>query len=507
MAHPESPNQIKVDILSISLFLVLGLINLPCPFTGDQALFTTGAKAISNGSILYRDFWDIKQPGIYDFYLLGGLLFGFNEVGVHLFELIYMVMFYLTLRMLLKDYFNHPVFRSIFPLFPLGAYYSVAKPWHLTQVEILVSFPLFLSLFCAVRSIREDEVRLPSLFISGLAGGIVLFFKLAFLPIICIFWVMVCCAALLWRIERPLALLIKMGVMIPVGLCIPVFIVLGYFLYWGLGDILYKTSFIYPFQIKEMKRLSITKLKVFIEFFLGTFTSMMAIGVFGINLSKRKSDTLLTIGFVMWFVIGLAVVFAQGYWPYHAYLVMVPLGILCAKGLEFLWLSRNQFGYGQKPGKVAVIVSLAILFSPILAPLIYKSIVLAKYDFALDGRKRFLYQCAINRDYEKIAKNVAFLSESTSLKGPIYVLGDPLYYLLSGRAQGIPINGWSPENFLEEQWGQLNRQLIEMLPCYIFVDVRNLKLISERSPSTLEFILQNYTILDENKFGAWYEIA
>jgi hypothetical protein len=53
----------------------------------------------------------------------------------------------------------------------------------------------------------------------------------------------------------------------------------------------------------------------------------------------------------------------------------------------------------------------------------------------------------------------------------------------------------------------LNRQLIEMLPCYIFVDVRNLKLISERSPSTLEFILQNYTILDENKFGAWYEIA
>ena len=43
--------------------------------------------------MLSRDLFDIKQPGIYVFYAFGGLLFGFNEVGIRLFELVYWLAF------------------------------------------------------------------------------------------------------------------------------------------------------------------------------------------------------------------------------------------------------------------------------------------------------------------------------------------------------------------------------------------------------------------------------
>ena len=48
----------------------LASIHLPYPFAGDQALFLLGAAALDRGEVLYVDFWDIKQPGIYLFFWL-----------------------------------------------------------------------------------------------------------------------------------------------------------------------------------------------------------------------------------------------------------------------------------------------------------------------------------------------------------------------------------------------------------------------------------------------------
>ena len=64
-----------LDGFVLAAVILVGLIHLPYPFDGDQALFTTGASKIYRGATLYRDFWDLKQPGIFGFYLLGGVLF------------------------------------------------------------------------------------------------------------------------------------------------------------------------------------------------------------------------------------------------------------------------------------------------------------------------------------------------------------------------------------------------------------------------------------------------
>ena len=52
----------------LAVIALLGLLAAPLPFTGDQALFAAGARQLARGDVLYRDFWDVKQPGIYAFY-------------------------------------------------------------------------------------------------------------------------------------------------------------------------------------------------------------------------------------------------------------------------------------------------------------------------------------------------------------------------------------------------------------------------------------------------------
>ena len=62
--------------------VVAGLTKLALPFCGNTALFMTGARMMDQGGVLYVDFWDFKQPGIYWFFLAGGRLFGLTQLGI-----------------------------------------------------------------------------------------------------------------------------------------------------------------------------------------------------------------------------------------------------------------------------------------------------------------------------------------------------------------------------------------------------------------------------------------
>ena len=68
--------------------MLLAAANLILPLDRDKSFFLYVAKHIESGSILYKDIWDAKQPGIILFYLAAGELFDFIERGVHQFEII-----------------------------------------------------------------------------------------------------------------------------------------------------------------------------------------------------------------------------------------------------------------------------------------------------------------------------------------------------------------------------------------------------------------------------------
>jgi hypothetical protein len=84
-------------IAGLALVAVLALLHLWYPFDDDQGLFAFGARELAHGARIYADFWDLKQPGIYWYYEVAGSLFGFDEVGIHLFDLGWMLILCLVL--------------------------------------------------------------------------------------------------------------------------------------------------------------------------------------------------------------------------------------------------------------------------------------------------------------------------------------------------------------------------------------------------------------------------
>ncbi len=149
----------------LGVIALLGILAAPLPFTGDQALFAAGARQLARGDVLYRDFWDVKQPGIYLFYLAGGSLFGYSELALHGFEIAYQLVFAVVLVVTLRNTFRHRWIGPLVALFIVGTYYATVEPLELGQVESLVGLPLYLTLWCSLRgwaaSTRRRSTRRP----------------------------------------------------------------------------------------------------------------------------------------------------------------------------------------------------------------------------------------------------------------------------------------------------------------------------------------------------------
>jgi hypothetical protein len=496
----------RLDALALIAIILIGLIHLPCPFSGDQALFTVGALKISKGAVLYRDFWDLKQPGLYGFYLLAGTLFGFDEVGIHTFELLYMGIFSLVLMKTLKGYFGNPSMASLVPLLTVGIYYGISGQWHLTQLEALVGFPMFLCLWLASVSPYPAGRHSLRFFVSGVMGGIVLLFKFVFLPLLAAFWLTAFFEATADKRQPFLSTLIRIGVPVILGMAVPLSVVLAYFTSNHTVGLLYWTCFEYPAQLMRDPPYSNPVIHG-LRWFTSQFAPLMALAFIGAYLSlTHRRDRALTVNLVLWSVLGVGVILLQRFsrWEYHYLLLFVPLGILSVKALDIFLDQMNGLGplVNSWRGRMAGSLGLLLLFSPVLISLAKKSLDLARSGFALTGGQQRQYQRSTSSAYVEALAEVGFLAEPGSLPGDIYVFGDPTYYLLSGRNQAIALNGWGPELFLPSQSMRLTEQLRQACPPYIFNAMGNL--ISERSPGTARFIDEHYQAFRRSNRGVWY---
>ncbi|MEH1790481.1 MAG: glycosyltransferase family 39 protein [Nostoc sp.] len=492
----------KVDFLVLISVVIIGLIHLPFPFSGDQALFTTGALEMQQGKVLYRDFWDLKQPGIYYFYFLAGTLFGFNEIGIHIFELIYMVLFSIILQLTLKTYFRHQIIASLAPLLTVGVYYISSYHRQFTQVEGLVGFPLFLCLWLTYESFsHEGEQRFIKLLISGFMGGIVLIFKLIFLPILLCFWLTILLHSVLIKHQNFQKIFIEIFLPISIGVILPLLVVFSYFAEVNSLSIVYKTFFVYPGQVVANGKFNISKLLFGTAWFLKNFITLVLIATVAVNVSLRKDRNLLTLLLVVWFVLGLIVIVLQtrSLWSYHYLLLFVPTGILATKGLDILWQPLKQLSSPL----IKILVSFLFLL-PLLLNFQFKSVALVKNNFALTEDTRFKYQTIFREDYTSLRSEVDFLSQPGNLPGKIFVAGDPSIYYLSGRTQATSLNAWSLEFFLSEQWPQLLQELDFSKPPYIFLSDNYQPLIKKEFPKIIELIEKRYHILSKSNDGVWY---
>ncbi|MEH1944689.1 MAG: hypothetical protein V7L01_31360 [Nostoc sp.] len=494
----------RIDILVLIVIVIIGLVHLPFPFDGDQAFFRLGALEMQQGKVLYRDFWDVKQPGIFCFYFLAGSLFGFNEIGIHVFELIYMVVFSIILLLTLKSYFQHQIIASLVPLLTVGVYYIVSGAWHLTQVEALVGFPIFLCLWLTYQSLKyEGNQRFYLLLFSGFFGGIVLIFKLILLFILLSFWLTILIYSVFIKRQNAFKEFIEISLPIFIGVLFPLLVVVAYFAWFHSLGILYETFILYPPRIVANFAFDRTSFISGIRWFLGAFYPLILLAIVAVNFSLGKSKNILTLLLVVWCAFDFGVILLQSgaFWEYHYLLFFVPLGILATKGLDILWQPLKEL---RSP--IITIALLFLLFLPLSYTLTRKSVILARNNFALAEDTRFKYQTSFRAKYPLLRSEADFISQPESLPGNIYVAGDASIYYFSGRTQATSLRGWALDYFLPEQWPKLIEQLDLSKPPYIFIDYIQEHTIKKNFPKMLEFIDQRYRMLRQNSNGIWYII-
>ncbi|CAN5468249.1 hypothetical protein BH20ACI1_BH20ACI1_26630 [soil metagenome] len=499
---------------------ILGVSSLRDGFSGDQALFLIYSKAIDNGAILYKDVWDIKQPAIFVFYLIGGKLFGFNEVGIHLLEIIYWLGFSLMMIFGLRRYFTNPLFAALTPLFTIGIYYSVSGSLHLTQAESLVGFPLFMSLwFC--QKFLENPDKKSFLFLSGLFGGIVLTFKLLFILILAVFWLVF----LLYFRKEPKKMLVFSGLILS-GLILPIASVIVYF---ALNNALYElwyVTFIYPSNVVMMETRMANRsgqLKDGLVWFFKSYFPVISLTFFFLLLNLRnifkvrqnKIEFILTgknfifSGLLIWAIFGFAVILMQrlSWWEYHYSLLMIPLGILAVKCVGNIFeIIRTNPKFGRKT--LFYILS-AVLIMPLFIPtarrLADRIRQFNKIESVKIGTRELRITGAAAEDYKSISADTEFL-RTENPKARIFVFSNPLYYYLSDTPPFFSSNGAMSDMFTDAEWEKLNREMSEKLPDYIFVEPRFIPMIAKEDPTFINILDNNYSVYITGDRGSFYKL-
>ncbi len=481
----------------------LGLLAAPLPFTGDQALFAAGARQLGRGDVLYRDFWDVKQPGIYLWYLGGGSLVGYREVALHLVEVGYQLAFAVVLIVTLRGRFSRGWIGPLVPLLIFGVYYATIEPLQLGQVESLVGFPLYLTLWCSVRGVDSTATRGRWLFGSGLAGGLVLVFKLVLAPIVGGFWLLAA-----WQIARAVptgrlrAVMSGLGA-VAAGVLVPIAIAVAYFAAYGQLETVRWTYFTVSPQTTGIAGRPLSRLTTGGFKTAARWAIPLALGTVGFVATARRGWDRLELGLVAWLVLGVPVFLVQHWWIYTYAMFLVPVGIFAGHGLDTIVQSWPRL---RAPARAALVVGAVILFVPVPVSVIRHGRDVSRHGFALSTDDRAALRVDLEPNYKSARAWARELGKLGAPKGGVYVLGNPLDLYIADREQTVSINGWSPEQYPDDVWHRITREIKHARPPELVVDTFTKKIMQARAQETLHTINHLYQPYGHSREDTWYHL-
>ena len=490
------------EISVIAIVIFLALLRVPEPFWVDQVPFMLYAEQFAKGALLYRDFWDIKPPGIYGVYLIAGKMFGFTGVGMHLFDGFWMIALAAMLRLTLAQYFTRSWIAILLPWLSAGVYFSVLDPNDQMQVETLIGLPMYTLVWCTWQAIQHPKTRWRWLFLSGIAGGIILLFKLIFLPLIVGLWLVYLLHALVKQKQPWVMAVVNSVVPVLLGISMPIIPVL---LYWAstgmLGDAFY-TMVQHPvIMVKNLpKKPFMTLIKSIFSWFR-RFAPLTVLSVLAIvRMIRTKKLDYLMIQMIVWLGLGLITISiqTQSWWRYHFFLLLVPIVVLAAKGIDLALQSPSR---RWDRGLVAVCL-LGIVGFNVLA-VGKMGLAMTRSGFPFAPETQLAYQTQLSPTYALAEQEVKFVNEPGRKPGPIYVIGDPTLYVLSNRTQAIPLLGTISAILLPDQWTLMQTQLKTARPAYLYIVNDDVQYIPAEF---FEFLKQMYSPARKTIGGNWYEI-
>ena len=486
---------------AIALVVVTSIINLPLPFFGDQALYSVMASMMGDGAALYADVWDIKQPGIFVFYLAGGTAFGYTEVGIHIFEILWWSAFMVVLSVTIRRIVTSPIAVAATIGLIGGTYFLVASPTELTQVEGLVGFPMFLCLWFAYRSESSGSDGRRLLVLSGVFGGVVLIFKLIFLPVVAALWLI---SALGRHREGGIGLGTAVG-SVAAGLALPLGLVVIVLAVQGALDEAIRTSLVYPFEVLAVDGIGygFVFLRRNVTWFAVMFLPVHVLAVLGMWRAIRGERRTFDRYAMAWLVTGTIVIVVQvsSWFTWHFLLLLVPMGLFAGRGVDWIVMTWPDFTRWVR--FAFALVAVAALIPPLYGGAVKVGPLVAN-GFALSEAQRQAFEFDVWPYYRDFRTDGAILDDSLGHPGPIYVFGDPTYNFLFGRDQAIPVHGWTPQLLTDDVWNRVTDDLVAARPSFIHVAEWTRRLVETRSPGIAAFLASEYEIVRRSELGVWY---
>lgn len=484
-------------------------MNVFVPLTGDTALFLIGAEAMHRGGTLYVDFWDNKQPGIFAFYYLAGVVFGFSQEGVRAFEILWWLAFSIISFIALRRYFNHRWLSAAVPVVFLTVYYAHMTPWVAAQLEVLVGFPIFISVLLLARPYRSGGGAACGFVLAGVFAGVSVAFKLALAPMFVVFVLIATVEHA--RNARPgntLKFVIGLWLGFAFGVALMLAAICLAFLAAGALDRFIWTTFVYPPRaLAASDGAPLGRLVSSLSWYAVVFAPWIPFVALAARSSSHTGKTALSRLMWAWLIAGMAVILVQrfSWWTYHMPLLFVPTAVLAVIGIDAVltWL-RERAGAWPRPRAVASI----LLFVPALAatavPMREKAErLLDAYQNPDSGIAGFRSHY---EEYKHAIRKARVLNEDDALPGKIYVFGSPLIYVLSNRQQALPISGWAWGIYLPEQWRALPDELIRHRPVYIYVSSKDRWFIDKHNPKVWAVLDEYYSHVDAGPEGGWYRL-
>lgn len=491
---------------SLSGVLLIGLIHLAFPFEGDHAYFAVVASAMKDGARLYIDAWDINQPGIFLFYLAAGSMFGFTEVGIHLFELLYWLVFSAVLLVTVGRRIASRAIAALLPIFTVGSYYLLADRGKLMKVESLSALPIFLALWFAYRFTTQSNRWW--LFASGVAGGIAVSFKLALAVVLIPLWLLTLFFLIKdrdrawWKVAGEAVSLAVLGATVPIGLLVALLN------RWGVLDIALETAFVYPFRYLDVPVAPVERLLIGFRWLALGYGPMLVAAAWVVWQSWRVTKDRLIGLLATWSVFGLVLHLLQytTWWGYHLHVATFPVGILAVVAIDQFSERRvTQADTGRGSPRL-LLAGIAVMLIPSVVFLVSRSATLVADGLALNPTQRLDFQTTFsNGSYGQIAADVEFLKSRGARPGPIFVIGDPLYYWLGERGQAIVQSGWTLEYYFPDQWRSMAEEVDSALPVYVFVSDDYEGVIDLHGSEFAAVLAERYQFLQQSETGTWFE--
>lgn len=473
------------------LLAAVGLTTLPLPFTGDQALYLLYGRGLTGGAVLYRDLWDVKQPGIFWFFGVSARMLGSSEVGVHVAVVAWWLAGGLLAQRAWRARLDHRAARTAVPLLTAGVLLAAVRPIDIGQVEHLVGLPILAAWYLVQRpepATPQGRARLAG---AGAAAAAVVLFKHLYLALPAAFAVLA-----LVRLAR------RSGTRTALRAAA-----------WWLGGLalvaapfvaqvvathqVHRVWWTFTRATGEMRALDpppVSRLVRSTGRAAVMALPLVILAIIGRRRAWRPEARNGTVDMLVWVAVGAVALAGQLWWPYQQLLVFVPLGLLAAHGVDELTHRWRLPDTRTGARLVAVVVALATVAA--VAPLAVRASLLARHGLALTtGARDDLRREAEPAERAAVA-SAAFLRSPAARPGPVLLLGNPVHLVRAGREQAGAVHGWSPEFNTPGLWAEVVAAAGAPDVAYVAIDEVSLGFVRERAPALLTLLETRYRRVD-----------